>query len=185
MAWCYLWNDFGYILTTIVLHGVIIGRGCVTDHALVRLVPLEAWIFSIKQWGGVLDHHCDRNVHVFVDSFRNLIDSKAYKARLLFGLVLNNHWPLQSCRGLCLLLTISFIIIAHTLPFIICEGSCCPVFPLVSVALEIDWKEITVLTHLIAHLCIYTGSMAIIKILFFQIILFLINGVNRWLSNLI
>jgi hypothetical protein len=29
------------ILTTIVLHGLIIRRWCMADHALVRLVPLK------------------------------------------------------------------------------------------------------------------------------------------------
>ena len=51
--------------------------------------------------------------------------------------------------------------------------------PLVSAPLEVGREECTALSHLIPHLCINTGRIAIIKILFFLIIVFLINGFNR------
>jgi hypothetical protein len=52
--------------------------------------------------------------------------------------------------------------------------------PLVLAPLEVGREESTSLSHLIPHLCINTGRIAIIKILFFfLIIVSLINGFNR------
>jgi hypothetical protein len=75
---------------------------------------------------------------------------------------------------------VSSIIIAHTLPFIVWKGGCGPMLPLVLAPLEVGREESTSLSHLIPHLCINTGRIAIIKIFFFfLIIVFLINGFNR------
>lgn len=74
---------------------------------------------------------------------------------------------------------VSSIIIANALTFIVWEGGRGPMLPLVGAPLEVGREESTALSHLIPHLCINTGRIAIIKILFFLIIVFLIHGFNR------
>jgi hypothetical protein len=51
--------------------------------------------------------------------------------------------------------------------------------PLVGTPFEVGREEGTSFSHLIPHLSINTGRIVIIKILFFLIIVFLIQGFNR------
>ena len=73
---------------------------------------------------------------------------------------------------------VSSIIDATTLIYIVWEGGCGPMLPIISAPLEVGREECSALGDLISHLCINTGGIAIIKIFFF-LILFLVHAFNR------